>query len=275
MLVTSTGSRRLRALLITVAGAASVAGCRGGAEPLPARTAPPTAVADAGTRLADDVLVRRIAPGVWLHVTWGRSDGVLYSSNGMLVETGDGTLLVDTAWDDRQTGLLLRWAAEALGRPVREAVVTHSHTDRTGGLGALAAAGVRASGLGATAALVHAASGRVIDTVPGLDTAAVAIAPGVEAYYPGHGHAPDNIVVYVARQRVLFGGCLVKDAEATTLGNIADADLVHWPEAVHDVAARFPEAATVVPGHGSIGGRNALDASERLLRRLGSAGGSP
>ena len=36
----------------------------------------------------------------------------------------------------------------------------------------------------------------------------------MEVFYPGPGHAPDNVVVWVGRERLLFGGCLLKDEEA-------------------------------------------------------------
>ena len=32
----------------------------------------------------------------------------------------------------------------------------------------------------------------------------------VQIYYPGHAHSPDNIVVYLKSEKILFGGCMIK-----------------------------------------------------------------
>src|SRR5690606_28719312 len=48
-----------------------------------------------------EVSYRKLAPGVWLHTSskempkWGK-----VISNGLVVEAGDHSLLVDTAWND-------------------------------------------------------------------------------------------------------------------------------------------------------------------------------
>ena len=81
--------------------------------------------------LAPDVQLRQLKEGVWLHLTKS-SDGI--DSNGLVVRLGAEALLVDTPWDDKQTGLVLDWAAKNVA-PVRTAVVTHGHRDRIGGIG--------------------------------------------------------------------------------------------------------------------------------------------
>lgn len=73
------------------------------------------------------------------------------------------------------------------------------------------------------------------------------------------------------RQRVLFGGCLVKADTATTVGNVADADVRQWPASVARVRARYPRARLVVPGHGAVGGASALRATEALIAAKGEA----
>jgi len=68
----------------------------------------------------------------------------------------------------------------------------------------------------------------------------------VEVFYPGRAHAPDNVVAWFPRQRILFGGCLILAGDR--VGNRADADLAAWPASVAKLR-RFP-AAFVIPGHG-------------------------
>jgi metallo-beta-lactamase class B len=226
--------------------------------------------------LATDVLVRRIAPGLWEHVTLGPGAYAGYPGNGLLLETPDGgAVLFDTGWTDAQTDALLRWTA-GRGHPVRRAVITHAHIDRLGGLGALRARGIPAAGLALTA--LRARRERLLppgvpapDSVPGLSAAAVRDGAGFELFYPGAGHAPDNVVAYFPAQRVLFGGCLVRADTATTVGNVADADVDNWPRAVARVRAAYPDARLVVPGHGAVGGVSALAWTERLVTEKGPA----
>lgn len=206
------------------------------------------------------VHLQPIAENVWLHASyqdvppWGP-----ILSQGLAIRTAAGVLLVDTAWNDADTERLLALARDAAGAPVSAVVVTHAHADKMGGLGATRAAGIRSyahpwsnadapgRGLGLASEILFAEGG---------DSQTVA---GVEVFYPGAGHSRDNLVVYYAPARVLFGGCLVRPGRANDLGNTADADVGHWADAVRAVRARFPDAGIVVPSHGQVGGPELLE----------------
>ena len=54
---------------------------------------------------------------------------------------------VDTGWTEGQTERLVAWAERALGAFVAQAVVTHAHGDRTGGLPALVRRNVMTRGI--------------------------------------------------------------------------------------------------------------------------------
>lgn len=212
--------------------------------------------------LAEDVSVRRLAPGVWLHTTLSGEDFGHYPANGLVIEDGEGTLLVDTGWNARHAELLLAWARETLRRPVREAVVTHFHSDRTGGVPALVAQGLAVHGLEATATLA-ARTGKPVPS--GTFRGARALGP-VELFFPGAGHSPDNVVVWHRDSGVLFGGCFVKDSAAKDLGNLGDADVAAWPASLERTRERFPGIRVVVPGHGQPGGLELLTHTQALLR---------
>src|SRR5512139_2123631 len=78
-------------------------------------------------QVAPDIVVDELKPGVWLYVAT-REDGI--PSNGLLVKTPRGLLLVDTPWNDARTATLVDWAKRSLGQPVVAAISTHSHGDR-------------------------------------------------------------------------------------------------------------------------------------------------
>jgi metallo-beta-lactamase class B len=227
----------------------------------------------AGTKPAAlHLRVRRIAPDVFVHTSYHRYPGnpTPVPSNGLIVSTKTGALLIDTAWDPDQTLELLRWVADSLHQHVRLAVVTHAHEDRLGGLAVLQANHIKVYSTPLTAQ-------RSARLPFGTPTPAIkpytVIRAGrtrLELFYPGPGHAPDNIVAWLPQQRVLFGGCLVKGADATTLGNIDEADLKQWPVAVRSVRDRYPKAAVVIPGHGQWGSADLLDHTLELLHVPGS-----
>jgi metallo-beta-lactamase class B len=220
-------------------------------------------------RLGPDLEVRRLRPGYWVHVS---RDAQGVPANGMVVRTTRGLLLVDTGWTANQTERLLRWSRRALKGRVREAIVTHSHNDRTGGLAALARHRIPVVALDLTADRLRQAAAEEVPARVFTAVDAVRADPfGFEAFYPGPGHTPDSIVVWFPAERILFGGCLVKAEAAEDLGNVADADLSHWAVAVDAVRARYPEAAIVVPGHGPVGTLQTLVHTIDLLRARAAA----
>jgi glyoxylase-like metal-dependent hydrolase (beta-lactamase superfamily II) len=96
----------------------------------------------------------------------------------------------------------------------------------------------------------------------------------LELFYPGAGHAPDNIVVHVREEHLLFGGCLVRAGETKGLGNLEDADLPAWPATMDRVMERYGSARTVVPGHGRSGDASLL-LHTRTLAEQAAAGKGP
>ena len=170
-------------------------------------------------------------------------------SNGLIWVSEEGLLLVDTAWTDAQTEAILSWGEKRLGKQWIGAVVTHEHNDRDGGIGALERRQIPIAALDLTVAKlekrgVHSA--RVLFAAKDI---AFKDPRGFEAFYPGPGHAPDNIVLRFPD--VVFGGCLIKEGTAKTLGFTGDADLGSWPAAVSAVSARYGKT-TVIPGHGAV-----------------------
>lgn len=214
------------------------------------------------TALADDVHVRRLAPGVWLHVTLAGEDWGRVPANGLLIEDGESSLLVDTGWNARQAEHLLAWARDTLHRPVRAAVVTHFHVDRTGGVPALAARGLPVYARAETARL---AAERGLPVPAQRITDTQELGP-LSLFFPGAGHARDNLVVWHRDSGLLFGGCFVKEAGARDLGNVADADVSAWPESLERLRQHYPDVRTVVPGHGFPGGPDLLTHTQALLR---------
>lgn len=252
---------------------ALLAGC---ATPVTGSTAPDiTADAAAHTHPSADeipvgeVRLREIRDGVWIHVATQAFGDAIYASNGLIVRDGEELLLVDTAWGRDNTAALLAAIEAEIGLPVRRAISTHFHDDRVGGVDTLGTAGVATFATSLTRRLAAEAQSEIpAGTLDGLAEAGDAIRFGpVELFYPGAGHAPDNLVVYVPEVRLLFGGCAVHEATRTTAGNVSDADLGAWPASIQRVQSRYPEAEVVVPGHGAPGGVELLDHTITVVKQ--------
>ena len=226
--------------------------------------APPAAAPDFG----DGLVVRKLAPGVWLFVTFEPGEKAQrVAANGLLVTTGEISFLIDAGWDAEQMRKLLDWADETLGQPVEHVIVTHFHPDRTGGLDAVFERPIVVHGhAGTSKALQEAGRPRLHWTFEFEEQLQLG-GEKIHLFYPGPGHTRDNIVVWLPRRQVLFVGCLIKDAAAQSLGYVGEADMKNWPVAVRRVIERYRDAEILVPGHGKPGGVELLSHTMELLEQ--------
>lgn len=220
--------------------------------------------------LTDTLKLQRIGDGVYVI-----RDFTLFESNSVLVEMGDGTLVMaGTPCTAEVTTKVLEWARERFGlRPV-VAIDTGYHIDNLGGNKALMDAGYPVYGSDLTVKLL-AEKGEwmreltlsfmqdkgsqryksvqaqhfyppdhVFEAAKGLTLSFGG--EEVRAIYPGPMQAPDKVVVYFPSRRLLFGSCSVLAGDR--LGNTAEADMVSWPKAIRSLMALPVDV--VVPGHG-------------------------
>lgn len=224
-------------------------------------------------RLAADLELRRLGPGLWLHVSthevprWGQ-----VSANGLVVMGPKGTLLIDTPWTPAQTRRLLDWLRDSHAPTVTDVIVTHFHEDRLGGVPALPPS-ARVHALASTSELAAGQGNGFSAAVLPPDSVLELAGESVEPFFPGAGHAPDNLVVWLPARHLLFGGCFVRSAASHDLGNLSDADVASWRAAVERVIDRFPTAAIVVPGHGALGDRQLLAHTRELVEAALAKGG--
>lgn len=206
--------------------------------------------------------VRPVAPHGWVFTSYKILDGSPVPANGLIVEQGEKVFLVDCGWDEKSCRKLLRWVKRHLNKPVAAAFISHSHIDRSGGLGVLAREKIPIRMSKQTAGLLgkQGIAEPTYQEITEQDGNAF-----YQSFYPGEGHTPDNLVFYFPELHLLYGGCLVKSTEAPDLGYTGEANLAQWPESIRKVQQRFPEARIVVPGHQACGGPELLTHTLRLL----------
>jgi len=87
----------------------------------------------------------------------------------------------------------------------------------------------------------------------------------IHCHYFGGAHTADNIVIWLPSEKILFGGCMIRDINSTGLGNIADAKVDEWLPTIQKVIENFGDVEIVVPGHGNIGGIDLLEHTRNQL----------
>lgn len=224
-------------------------------------------------QISPEVQVEQLAPGLWLHRTEQKiSNGMVFTANGLLLETEQGIWMLDTAWGYYPTVDLLHWIDTVLQKPVVKAIATHGHDDRVGGAAALAQRNIPLQVTTQTAATVQQRAKTddlllPVQAVVNL-TAGEKYQDGpVEWFYPGAGHTSDNIVLWLPAYQLLVGGCAVKAPRYPGLGNIADADVAAWPHSLKRILQAYPDIKIVVPGHGDVADRTLLDYSLSLMTK--------
>ena len=222
---------------------------------------------DAGIRLSEDVAVRRLDEGVWLHTTYYDISGLRnVPANGLIIIDSKHAMMIDLPWTDKQTGMLFDWVVKEHGAVVEKVVPTHSHIDCAGGLAEAHRRGADSFALERTSEILKQTNkpmpkNRFVErlSLSCGDT-------NVELSFLGGGHSVDNIVAWVPEKKILFGGCLVKSQNARNLGNTKEADLISYPATLKKVKERYSDVKIVVPGHGWPGGIELIDHTIELCK---------
>ena len=224
--------------------------------------------------LAPTFELARLSDTLWIHTTYKELAGAgAVPSNGLMLATAEGVVLIDTPWTPEATRTLLQWISSRLGKPVTDVILTHSHDDRTGGVAELAPT-TRIHALALTSKLASARG--VSFTAEAISEPEATLTLGgspLTVFSPGPGHAPDNVVVWLPAHRLLFGGCFVKSAAADDLGNVADANLAGWDVSLKTLRAwvsplEMPaRPVIVVPGHGGLGSAALIVHTQELVSK--------
>jgi metallo-beta-lactamase class B len=227
-------------------------------------------------RIGQTVWISRLTPGLWLHTTTAiiaEGQGVYFPANGLILEREDGSLLIDTGYLPEHAETLLTWSKQTLRSPIKQAVATHFHRDRTGGIPALQAAGIPTVAHPLTRELARSHGAAVptdtIDFVQGV----ARFSGDCELFFPGAGHTRDNIVAWLPHHQVLFGGCFLKSVTSADLGNLADAGVADWAGSVQRVHVRYPARKITIPGHGTTSGNPVAQTLELLAKEPNEAHG--
>ncbi len=219
-------------------------------------------------KIADDIELMQISDNAYIHVSSANlgNFGLVYS-NGLLLVNNREAFLFDTPADDDQTERLVNGIKDFLQVEIIGFVASHWHNDCMGGLNYLHLNGIPSYANQMT--IEFAGEHNLPLPQNGFNDSLSLKLNNIDifCYYPGAGHSLDNIVIWIPSEKILFGGCLIKDMQATGLGNTADGDVEAWPHSIKNVIDRFPGAEIVIPGHGQTGGKELLLYTQKLVSK--------
>lgn len=193
--------------------------------------------------------ISHLTSDFYIYTTYNYFNGVRVPANGMYVVTDKGAILVDSPWDTTQFQPLLDSIRVKHSRNVTMCIATHFHEDRTGGLEYYKRKGIKTYTTKKTDELSKKTGKRRGEFLIDKDTVFSIGQYSFRTYYPGHGHAPDNIVIWFENQKVLYGGCLIKSTADDNLGNLSDASVNDYAAAVLNVQQKCRNPKYVIPGH--------------------------
>ena len=160
-----------------------------------------------------------------LYATYNYYNGNRIPANGMYLITNKGAVVIDTPWDITQFQPLLDSIKARHNKNVILCIATHFHEDRTAGLEYFRQMGTDTYTTRQTDELSRRKGMKRAQYLIDKDTVFKVGQYSFQIYYPGKGHSPDNIVIWFEKERVLYGGCLIKSAEDNDLGNLSDASI--------------------------------------------------
>lgn len=204
----------------------------------------------------------------YIYTTYNEYQGNLIPAHGMYLVTDEGVVLFDTPWDSTQFQPLLDSIQQQHYKSVRICIATHWHDDRTGGLEYYRQQGIQTYTTALTDQLSKENNNKRAEFLMTQDTVFHVGQYAFEVYYPGQGHTADNIIIWFAKEKVLYGGCLIKGAEAKDLGYLGDANMAEYKATLLKVQKKCPDPEYIIVSHHDWTNTRSLKHSIKLAKRL-------
>lgn len=189
---------------------------------------------------SETLVITGVSPNVYQHTSFLQTESFgNVPCNGMIVRNNNETVVFDTPVNDEISEELIQWIQNSLKSKINAVVPTHFHDDCLGGLNAFHKHHIPSI---ANSKTIEIAKEKKLPVPLKSFTNQEKIAVGnlfAELYFFGEGHTKDNIVAYYLNEKVLFGGCLIKELSAGK-GNLADANETAWAETATKLKKKLP-----------------------------------
>jgi len=215
---------------------------------------------------SNDLIVTQIAENSFLHTSFLQTnDFGNVPCNGLIVRNSNEAIIFDTPTNDKNSEELINWIKETLKCKIIAIIPTHFHDDCLGGLKAFHQNEIPSYAYFKTIELAKE-NNLVVPENGFKDSLILKVGDeNITAKFFGEGHTRDNIVGYFPSENVIFGGCLIKEIDASK-GYLGDANVADWSDTVEKVKKEYPDVKIVVPGHGEYGDKKLLDYTINLFK---------
>lgn len=214
---------------------------------------------------SDNLIVIQISENAFQHISYLQTnDFGKVPCNGLVVRNSGETIIFDTPANDASSAELIAWVKDSLHCKINAVIPTHFHNDCLAGLKTFDENNIPSYANYQTIELAKK-NNYMVPKNAFRDSLTLKLGnEHITARFFGEGHSKDNVVGYFPAEKVMFGGCLIKELNATK-GFLGDANLATWSATVQNVKAAYPDVRIVVPGHGECGNKKLLDYTIRLF----------
>lgn len=204
----------------------------------------------------------------YIYTTYNTYKESQIPANGMYLVTTNGVVMFDTPWDTTQFQALLDSIKLKHNKTVVMCFATHWHSDKTAGLEYYRQQGIKTYTTTLTDELSKKNNKKRAEFLMAKDTAFNTGQYTFETYYPGEGHTADNIVIWFKKEKILYGGCLIKGADDENLGYLGDANVTAYASTLQKVQKKCRKPKFIIIAHSDWKNINSLKHSLLMAKEL-------
>lgn len=216
--------------------------------------------------ITKNLIITQITKNAFQHTSFKQTnDFGNVPCNGLIVRNTNEVIVFDTPTNNKNSAELIHWIKEILHCKINAIIPTHFHDDCLGGLQAFHENNIPSYAYFKTIELA-----KENNFTPPQNSFTDSLFLRVEnekviVRFFGEGHTNDNVVGYFPSENILFGGCLIKELNASK-GYLGDANISAWSSTVTKIKKTYPNLKIIIPGHGEYGNEKLLDYTINLFK---------
>ncbi|RXK61987.1 BlaB/IND/MUS family subclass B1 metallo-beta-lactamase [Lacibacter luteus] len=212
--------------------------------------------------------IAHLTENFYIYTTYNTYQESKVPANGMYLVTSNGVVMFDTPWDTTQFQPLLDSIQVRHNKKVIMCFATHWHSDKTAGLEYYRQQGIKTYSTVLTDELSKKNNKKRAEFLMTKDTVFHAGEYSFETFYPGQGHTVDNIVIWFKKEKILFGGCLIKGASDENLGFLGDGNITEYESTLKRVEKKYRSPRFIIVAHSDWNNLNSLKHSIMMAKEL-------
>ena len=217
---------------------------------------------------AQNLIISKLNDSSFVYTTFNTYQGDRIPANGLLKITQNSVVMIDTPWDTTQFQPLLDSVQLKHNKRVVMCFATHWHSDKTAGLEYYRQQGIKTYTTVLTDELSKKNNKKRAEFLMTKDTVFHIGQYSFETYYPGEGHTTDNIVIWFEKEKILYGGCLIKGVDAENLGYLGDANVTEYASTLKKVQRKCRKPRFIIIAHSDWRNINSLKHSIMMAEEL-------